>query len=50
MMCMGALLNHSDEVLRPISRQYGRTGLTYCRVVGCSRREQSHMQKEAGRG
>src|SRR5437773_9162889 len=32
------------------SRQYGRTGLTYCTVVGCSGQEQSHMQKEAGRG
>ena len=31
-------------------RQYGRTGLTYCTVVGCSGWEQSHMQKEAGRG
>jgi hypothetical protein len=31
-------------------RQYGRTGLTYCTVVGCSEREQSHMQKEAGHG
>src|SRR5438034_11127884 len=29
------------------SRQYGRTGLTYCTVVGCSGWEQSHMQKEA---
>src|SRR5215831_8319404 len=32
------------------SRPYGRTGLTYCTVVGCSGWEQSHMQKEAGRG
>jgi hypothetical protein len=35
---------------RPFPRQYGRTGLTYCTVVGCSRWEQSHMQKEAGHG
>ena len=34
----------------PSIRQYGRTGLTYCTVVGCSEREQSHMQKEAGHG
>src|SRR6266566_5753439 len=31
-----------------MTRQYGRTGLTYCTVVGCSGQEQSHMQKEAG--
>jgi len=37
-------------LLDPVTRQYGRTGLTYCRVVGCSGWEQSHMQKEAGRG
>ncbi len=45
---MGVLAARLAESRRP--RQYGRTGLTYCTVVGCSGQEQSHMQKEAGRG
>ena len=44
------LEEYETTVDETATRQYGRTGLTYCTVVGCSGQEQSHMQKEAGRG